>query len=608
MAQETVLDSRVGFKHINTALAREEFLEKQNIQLQTLLEVGRHLNSTLNLESVLDSIIQVASEVIETEQAAILLLDEETQELRFAAATGLNRATVKSIPVPMEGSIAGWIFNHNKPQIVQDTQQDKRHFNKVDQKAQFRTKSILGVPLQVHDAAIGVLEVVNKCDNRGFDDHDIEMLETLAAHAAVAIENARLYQQLQNQMAALQDAQARLVQSEKLAAIGELIAGVAHELNNPLTTIIGYSELLYSLAEDKETSNDLKRIVTQGQRAATIVRNLLDFSRQRKSERQTVQINSLVQQTLNLVDYDFRNQNITIEADLDPNLPTALADPSQFQQVLVNLLTNARQALAHANKEGRLSITTRRVQVSFDDHPTTNQSVPRPRQDAVRLIVQDNGPGIPAEHLSRIFNPFFTTKGPGEGTGLGLSVCHGIISEHHGNIWAESLPGQGTRFFVELPATSHQPSATPGSSVCPSTAASAPIEIRQDKKDVKVLVVEDEKDLLLLTSRIFHDNGYTVDAVSNGKIARACLLEMDYDVVVCDIRLPGLDGLNLYKTIRVENPKMSHRFIFVTGDIVNRTTQTFLNQNNLVSVSKPFQPADILTQVHHLLSRHEPER
>lgn len=599
MDQETVLDSRVGFKRVNAQFDREQTLEKQNLQLRVLLEVGRHLNSTLNLENLLDSIIKVASEVIETEQAAILLFDEQTHELHFAAATGLKQATVKSIPVPMDGSIAGWIFIHNKPQIVQDIQHDARHFNEVDQKAQFRTKSILGVPLQVNDTAIGVLEVVNKCDNRGFNNQDIELLETLAAQAAVAIENARLYQQLHNQMAALKDAQARLVQSEKLAAIGELIAGVAHELNNPLTTIIGYSEILRSLSQDEESINDLNRIVTQGHRAAAIVRKLLDFARQHKSERKPVDINSLVHQTLDLVKYDFHNQNLTIETDFSPDSPWVLADPSQFQQVLINLFNNARQAMANTKKSGRLRISTRLVPASIDNKQPVQQ------QAAVRLAIQDNGSGIPAEHLSRIFDPFFTTKEPGKGTGLGLSVCHGIVSEHDGVIWAESEPGRRTTFFVELPVIANRQACVGVASAASPKQFSTWPEAGQSTKNVKILVVEDEKDLLLLTSRIFQDKGYSVDAVSNGLTARACLLETDYDLVVCDIRLPGISGLKLYEKIRVEKPNISKRFIFISGDIFDQATRQFLDQNNLPFISKPFQPAEIQAEVSRLLDERQ---
>ena len=603
MIRETVLDSRVGFKRVDTECTREEILEKQNLQLRVLLEVGRHLNSTLNLDLLLDSIIQVASEVIETEQAAILLLDEQTSELYFAAATGLKQATVKSIPVPMEGSIAGWIFNHNKPQIVQDTQHDARHFNQVDQETQFLTRSILGVPLQVKDTAIGVLEVVNKNGNHGFNKQDVELLETLAAQAAVAIENARLYQQLQNQMAALQNAQTRLIQSEKLAAIGELVAGVAHELNNPLTTIIGYSEILMSVSENEESIQDLNRIVSQGQRAATIVRNLLDFARQRRSERRPVEINTLVHQALDLVKYDLRNQNITIETNLDPNLPDVLAEPSQLQQVMVNLINNARHAMADAPNGGRLRVFTQVVPAGGVNDLSAPQSI-LPRQQAnVRLTFQDNGQGISADHLSRIFDPFFTTKEPGEGTGLGLSVCHGIISEHNGTIWAESEVDKGASFFIELPVTTERSLSISKVATKPPEESHVWPKIDPAKKNVRILIVEDERDLLLLASRIFHDSGYHVDAVSNGNTAKACLTETDYDLVVCDIRLPGLNGLKLYQRIRVEKPEMSNRFIFITGDTINQATRTFLDQNNLVFVSKPFQPTEILTEAGRLLEQ-----
>jgi signal transduction histidine kinase len=413
-------------------------------QLRLILEVSRSLNSTLDLDTLLGLIIEVATEVTCTEAASIILLDETSGELQFEAATNADPAQLRTLPVPLDGSVAGWIVRHNQSLVVDDTSNDSRYFDQVSRTTQFDVRSILGAPLQVKDRTIGALEVLNKCDDAPFTKQDIEMLEVLATQAAIAIENARLYNDLQNQMRALQEAQARLVQSEKLAAVGELVAGVAHELNNPLTSIIGFANLLQQRDLDGQDQEDLNRISVQAQRAAAIVRGLLDFARQRPPRQKPVQINAVLKDTLELLAYELRANGIECTSQLAPDLPFTVADTYQLQQVFVNLANNACRAMNEANGGGRLTITTELGPSTFINQQTRAEPV-------IRVIVQDDGPGIEPDALAFIFDPFFTTNSEGQSPGLGLSACHGIVNEHGGHIWAESEPGRGATFFVELP-------------------------------------------------------------------------------------------------------------------------------------------------------------
>jgi signal transduction histidine kinase len=373
------------------------------------------------------------------------LRDEAQGDLWFAAASGEGSDFVRGKRLAMGQGIVGWCAQHGEPVLAPDVLKDPRFFGDFDRESGFSTRSILCVPLQTKGQTIGAIEVMNK-EGIPFDQEDLRLLASLAAPAATAIENARLYKDLQDEMQAREEAQAQLVQSAKLAAIGRLVAGVTHDLNNPLTSILGFAQLLQDSDIGEEARSDLDKIVTEARRAIRIVRGLLDFARQRPPERKLIQINDVVASALNLLAYELRAHNIQRTTHLSPELPFTMADPHQLQQVFVNLIHNACQAISAAHDRGHLTITTELGPSTFTSY--------QPRETSfIRIIVQDDGHGIPPEVLPRIFDPFFTTRPEGEGTGLGLSICHGIVSEHDGHIWATSdldSPG-GATFFVELP-------------------------------------------------------------------------------------------------------------------------------------------------------------
>jgi two-component system NtrC family sensor kinase len=266
----------------------------------------------------------------------------------------------------------------------------------------------------------------------------------MASQLAVGLENAYLHQELQARFDALQKVQARLVQNEKLAAIGQLVAEVVHELNSPLTAILGLTHLLQDSGPGPEISRDLEKMAAHAQRARRIVRDLLDFAHQSPLNRKPTQINEILSAILDLLAQALRAYHVSWRTDLAVDLPLTMADPHQLQQVFINLITNAGQAIKDARGGGHLTISSELVPSIF--YPHTAQATP-----VIRIIIVDDGPGISPDVLPHIFEPFFTTKPAGEGTGLGLAVCRGIISAHDGHIWAESEPGQGTSFFIELP-------------------------------------------------------------------------------------------------------------------------------------------------------------
>jgi len=236
--------------------------------------------------------------------------------------------------------------------------------------------------------------------------------------------------------------QQELYLASRLASIGQLAAGVAHEINNPLTGIIGFSQRLLRKSTDEEVSRDLERINREARRAAKVVANLLTFARRHEPEKGYLNINDIVRKTLELREYELKTENIEVALNLAPSLPEIMADSYQIQEVCLNIIINAEQAMTEAGGGGKLSIRTQRV------------------KDCIRISFTDDGPGISVEQLDRLFDPFFTTRGDRSGTGLGLSVCHGIIAEHGGRIYARSKPGRGATLSVELPLKAEESEAT----------------------------------------------------------------------------------------------------------------------------------------------------
>jgi len=323
--------------------------------------------------------------------------------------------------------------------LVPDVSKDRRFFSDFDRESGFATRSILCVPLQAKGQTIGAVEAMNKKIGP-FDEEDLRLLTSLAAPAATAIENAQLYEELRQGMRRLEETQAQLVQSARLAAVGELAAGVAHEINNPLTSIIGFTHLLLEdVSADDQMHHDLETIDREAARARQIVRGLLDFARTGAPVLAPVDLNVLVEEAVVLVYTRSVRTIVSLVKDLSP-LPMLMLDTNQIKQVLVNLLNNAIQAMPDG---GRLAVTTRLVEREID-------SSPRPM---AAVYVSDSGVGISPENLERIFDPFFTTKEVGQGTGLGLSVSYGIVEKHNGKIEVESVPGMGSTFVVLLPLT-----------------------------------------------------------------------------------------------------------------------------------------------------------
>jgi two-component system NtrC family sensor kinase len=379
--------------------------------------------------------------------------------------------------------------------------------------------------------------------------------------------------------------QERLLQSEKMASVGQLVSGVAHELNNPLTGVMGFAQLLLARDLDDTMSTQIQTIYGEAERAAKIVQNLLSFARRRKPTKEMCDVNALVQRVLELRSYDFTAKSIALDMTLDTRMERVWADPDQIQQVLFNIIKNAEQAMNESQGSGRLTVTTRGT------------------EEGVRISVGDTGPGIPPEIARRIFDPFFTTKDAGEGTGLGLTICYSIIDEHGGRIWTENLAPtfdrpdrSGAVFHIELPFGIEE-------------ARELEDGVRKDEPSMlsvsgrRVLVVDDEWSIRALLHDILRLDQHSVALASSGLEAADLVERESFDIIITDMKMPGMDGAEFYRQVRQRDPAQARRIIFITGDTVSPDTRSFLQRVSNPVLSKPFKIGPLRDAIESVLNQ-----
>lgn len=356
----------------------------------------------------------------------------------------------------------------------------------------------------------------------------------------------------------------------QLRSLGQVLSGVAHELNNPLQSVLGFGSLL--LADPRlvpDLHQDVHYIVDAGERARGIVQNLLQMARVKDELTTAVALGELVEKTLVFVRTDLDAATIVLTTDIEPNLPPVLGNLLRLQQLLINLLMNAIQALAdHAGP--------RAIRVQIE----------RGSASTARLLVQDTGPGMAPALQQHIFEPFFTTKPTGQGTGLGLSIVRTIVEEHRGTISVDSAVGGGSSFRITLPVTTHV--------VAPDLSDAASVN---GPGAAHVLLVDDDLQGLALVRRILERAGYVVLAESSAEGALHTLAETHVDIIVSDLTMPGMDGMQFYAALEQHHPQLTACILFITGDATRGTIRQFLETTGRPVVLKPFAPADLLARI-----------
>src|SRR5213594_2027198 len=376
----------------------------------------------------------------------------------------------------------------------------------------------------------------------------------------------------------------QLQQAEKLTAMGQLVSGVAHEINNPAAIISGFAQTLLLDDLKPEHRDMLQMVYDEATRIGRITSNLLAFARAGGKQRTLVDVNDIVRRTFALRSYHLSTLNITVSLQLDRDDPKIWADASELQQVLLNLLINAEQALVTVEPPRTITVRSR-----AGEH------------EAV-LEIADSGPGIPPEIRAKIFDPFFTTKAEGVGTGLGLSICYGIAHEHGGRIWLESEPGRGARFFVALPRDHRHDARAPLDTAAPApppTAATGTLT---------VLVIDDETALRNALLRFLGRRGIQGHGAADGTEALGLLGQRDFDVIISDVRMPGMSGREFLERLRRERPELTARVVFSTGDTFAPETATLIRESGVPTVTKPFDFAALERVVREVAAAAGPQR
>lgn len=417
--------------------------ETQNMKkIAALNSIAATVSQSLDLNEILRTALDKVQEVMQMDASEIMLL-----------GGGIPHVAARNGSPPSIGDAARdlvhTVMASGRPRVIEDLQTDTLFAGSDNNPNGFR--SLVSVPLLAKDKQLGIMNIYARRQTRPAPQ-DLDLLTSIGHQMGVAIENAQLFSDLNQAYGDLAKTQAELVRSAKLSAVGELAAGIAHEIANPLAAIIvDTASLLEDINPGHTAYESAQAIQRAGLRARKVIRNLLDFSRQGEYEFEPSDINNTIETALSLIAHQIMAAHIRLRKDLAPDLPLVMASPHHLEEVWINLLINARDAIP-ADRDGEVHISTRLAEASGSAAAETAVARPESAKPAVQVLISDNGSGIPPERLEKIFEPFFTTKSPGKGTGLGLYICYGIIERHDGTIDVESQPGQGTTFTITLPA------------------------------------------------------------------------------------------------------------------------------------------------------------
>lgn len=551
----------------------EDEIRRRNRELNALNAMAVIATQSFDLDEILNLTLRQVITLLGAETGSIYLSDADLTTFRRRAGWGqrsADRARFSEVRFP-DGF--GDLVTRSRTEVI--TPEYLPHLPELvaDFIRADGLESWIWVLLWGKEKPMGAMGISSQ-EAREYTTNDENLLVAIGRQLATTIEKVRLYEETCRAYEDLRRTQEQLLQSEKMSAVGQLISGVAHELNNPLTAILGYAQLLESEGLQDRASDFVRKLFKQAQRTHRVVQNLLSFARQRKPHKQQVDIGKVLDETLALRDYDLKVNDITLEREIEPSLPAVTADPHQLEQVFLNIINNAVDAMLEAGQPGELNV---RVYT---------------RDGFVLSEFHDSGPGI--KEPNRIFDPFYTTKSVGKGTGLGLSICYGIIKEHGGDISARNRPEGGAVVEVRLPAA-HRVEAT---------ESAAPVPRREFAIDGRILLVDDEEAVLEFERDVLSGAGATVVTSMTAGEVKSRLASEKFDALIINGKMPGGWSVpEIYRWLTDQCPGMERRLLITFSSVAEPETRAFLHENNVPYLVKPFEVADLIAQARRLLQK-----
>ena len=550
----------------------EDEMRRRNRELNALNAMAVIATQSFDLDEILNLTLRQVISLFGAETGSVYLAAEPEGTYRRRAGWGpRSEARVKMAEVVFAEGLGDLVMRSRAEVVTQDFMP---HLPPavVEFVCADRLPFWIWVVLWSKDKPIGIMGIASK-EDRHYSSNDENLLVAISRQLATTIEKVQLYEETCRAYEDLRRTQEQLLQSEKMSAVGQLISGVAHELNNPLTAILGYAQLLEGAGLDHRSADYVRKLFKQAQRTHRVVQNLLSFARQRKPQKQEVDLCKVLEESLTLREYDLKVNNVTLEREIPPDLPSVVGDPHQLEQVFLNIINNALDAMVEGSGSGSLKVRVFRkdayVCVEFDD----------------------SGPGI--KDPSRIFDPFYTTKSVGKGTGLGLSICYGIVKEHGGEIVARNRDEGGATIEVRLLASEK-----------PALAEAVTSSRRESLLAGRVLLVEDEEAVLEFERDVLIGAGADVTTSMSVDDTKRRLGDASFDVIVMNGRMPGgSTAREIYEWIAKECPGSENRLLMTFSTVTDPQTRSFLQEQNVPLLAKPFEVADLITHVRALSQR-----
>jgi PAS domain S-box-containing protein len=550
----------------------EDDMRRRNRELNALNAMAVIATQSFDLDEILNLTLRQVISLFGAETGSVYLAAEPDSTFRRRAGWGpRSEARVRMAEVVFPDGLGDLVMRSRAEVVTQDFMPHLPP-TVVEFVCADRLPFWIWVVLWSKDKPIGIMGIASK-EDRHYSSNDENLLVAISRQLATTIEKVQLYEETCRAYEDLRRTQEQLLQSEKMSAVGQLISGVAHELNNPLTAILGYAQLLEGAGLDHRSADYVRKLFKQAQRTHRVVQNLLSFARQRKPQKQEVDLRKVLEESLTLREYDLKVNNVSLEREIPDDLPSVLGDPHQLEQVFLNIVNNALDAMVESSGSGVLKVRVFKkdayVCVEFDD----------------------SGPGI--KDTNRIFDPFYTTKSVGKGTGLGLSICYGIVKEHGGEIVARNRDEGGATIEVRLLA-----SEKPALVEVPSPKR------RESVLKGRVLLVEDEEAVMEFERDVLVGAGAEVTTSMSVEDTQDLLLRNSFDVIVMNGRMPGgHSARDIYEWIVKNCPGLEKGLLLTFSTVTDQQTRAFLQEHGVPSLAKPFEVADLISQVRTLSQR-----